>query len=92
MLAAIGASSLLLRSLAENDQLWREVWHLMRLPVRQLPESQVGLGRGEKWRSAVAANGVEVTTCGLELDEDAGDSAYLAYLCCELGELWLGKM
>jgi len=39
VLAAIGASSLLLRSLAENDQLWREVWHLMRLP-RQLPESQ----------------------------------------------------
>jgi len=40
VLAAIGASSLLLRSLAENDKLWREVWHLMRLP-RQLPESQV---------------------------------------------------
>ena len=59
MLAAIGASSLLLRGLAENDQLWREVWHLMRLPVRQLPESQVGLENGGAvgW-SAVSANGV----------------------------------
>ncbi len=47
MLAAIGATSLLLRSLAENDQLWREVWHLMRLP-RQLPESQVGVGNGSE--------------------------------------------
>lgn len=46
MLAAIGATSLLLRGLAENDQLWREVWHLMRLPVRQLPESQVGWENG----------------------------------------------